>query len=125
VILDTNAVSALFDGDERLGAQLELAGTIHLPTVVVGAYRYGLERSRHREKLGRLLDVLVEKSTVLPVDLATASVYARVREELRRRGRPLPENDVWIAALARQHELPIASRDAHFDQVRGVKRIGW
>ena len=40
-------------------------------------------------------------------------------------GRPIPENDVWIAALARQHELPIVSRDEHFDDVPGVERLAW
>jgi predicted nucleic acid-binding protein len=125
VILDTNAVSALFDGDDQLGAQLRDAAAIHLPVIVVGEYRYGLERSRHREKLDLLLDALVGETVVLSIDLATASVYARLREDLRRRGRPLPENDVWIAALARQHELPVVSRDTHFDLVPGLKRIGW
>jgi predicted nucleic acid-binding protein len=125
VILDTDAVSALFDGDDQLGAQLRDAAAIHLPVIVVGEYRYGLERSRHREKLDLLLDALVGETVVLSIDLATASVYARLREDLQRRGRPLPENDVWIAALARQHELPVASRDTHFDLVPGLKRIGW
>jgi predicted nucleic acid-binding protein len=48
-----------------------------------------------------------------------------VRDELRRRGTPIPENDVWISALARQHELAIVSRDEHFDQVLGLDRRGW
>jgi predicted nucleic acid-binding protein len=48
-----------------------------------------------------------------------------VRSELRDRGRPIPVNDVWIAALARQHTLPILSRDTHFDEVAGIQRIGW
>lgn len=125
MILDTNAVSALFDGDERLAAALDGAGATYLPVIVVGEYRYGLQRSRHRSKLEKLLDLLVKESIVLSVDLATALDYAALREELRRRGRPLPENDLWIAALARQHELPVLSRDTHFDGVPRLKRIGW
>ena len=125
MILDTNAISALFDGDERLSNALEGSGTIHLPIIVVGEYRYGLQRSRHREELERLLDLLIQESIVLATDLATAFVYAEVREQQRRLGRPLPENDLWIAALARLHELPIVSRDTHFDLVPRVKRIGW
>ena len=48
-----------------------------------------------------------------------------MRVELRRRGTPIPENDVWIAALARQHDLPVVTRDEHFDQVSGLDRRAW
>jgi predicted nucleic acid-binding protein len=48
-----------------------------------------------------------------------------VRHELRRKGRAIPGNDLWIAALARQHALPLISRDQHFDFVSGLTRTGW
>jgi tRNA(fMet)-specific endonuclease VapC len=72
-----------------------------------------------------LLAVLIRESFVLGVDETTAEVYARIREELRVKGRPIPENDVWIAALALQHEQPVVSRDEHFDSIRGLARVGW
>jgi predicted nucleic acid-binding protein len=125
VILDTNAVSALFAGEPGLAALLAGISRHELPVVVVGEYRYGLLRSRHRERLSALLGSLVDSSRVLPVDVATAAHYAWVREELRGQGTPIPENDVWIAALARQHALPIASRDEHFDLVPGIERHSW
>jgi predicted nucleic acid-binding protein len=50
---------------------------------------------------------------------------AKVRDELKQSGHPFPSNDLWIAALARQHGLPLLSRDGHFDLVAGVQRIGW
>jgi predicted nucleic acid-binding protein len=62
---------------------------------------------------------------VLLVDEVTAERYADIRAELKRAGRPIPGNDLWIAALARQHKTPLLSRDAHFDFVPGLKRIGW
>ena len=61
----------------------------------------------------------------LVVDEGTAGHYPEVRDELKRSGRPIPGNDVWIAALARQHGLPLFSRDQHFDFVPGLKRFGW
>jgi tRNA(fMet)-specific endonuclease VapC len=97
----------------------------HLPVVVVGEYRYGLLRSRHRIQLELLLQTLIHESIVLLVDEQTAERYAEVRDGLRRRGNPIPENDVWIAALARQHAQPVISRDTHFDLVEDVERIGW
>jgi len=71
-----------------------------------------------------LLPLLAE-SRILELDAETARRYAKVRDELRRQGTPIPENDVWIAALARQHELPVVTRDEHFDQVPGLGRRAW
>ena len=125
MILDTVAVSARLDGDQKLIALLRPAPRHQIPSIVLGEYRYGLMRSRHRARLETLLTELEEASEVLAVDAQTAATYARIRESLRVKGHPLPENDVWIAALAVQHEQPIASLDGHFDAVGGVKRIGW
>jgi tRNA(fMet)-specific endonuclease VapC len=55
----------------------------------------------------------------------TAETYSRVRDELRRKGRPIPENDIWIAALARQHDQAVVSRDGHFDDVPDLRRVAW
>lgn len=125
MILDTNAVSAVLGGDADLGDLLAETDRHHLPTIVVGEYRYGLQRSRRRDHLEDRLAILIADSVVLPIDLSTTIHYARVRAELSRQGLPIPENDVWIAALARQHGLPVVSRDRHFDRVAGVVRRDW
>ena len=57
--------------------------------------------------------------------LQPASAYADIRLELKHAGNPIPPNDVWIAALARQHVLPVLSNDAHFDVVQGIERIAY
>jgi tRNA(fMet)-specific endonuclease VapC len=125
VILDTNAVSALLAGDTALGDLLRARSRHHLPVIVIGEYRFGLFRSRNREHLWLLFGELILESTVLSVDEGTAAVYSEVREELRTKGRPIPENDVWIAALALQHRQPVVSRDDHFDSVEGLTRLEW
>lgn len=125
MILDTNAVSALLAGDPALAEVLEASERHHLPTVVLGEYRYGLRRSRKQRSIEPWLDQLETESDVLEIESVTARHYAVVRSELRRKGRPIPENDVWIAALAVQHSLAIVSRDGHFDEVDGVHRITW
>ena len=125
MILDTNALSALFAGDATLNTLLSPTLRHHLPVVVIGEFRYGLLRSRHRDQLEPLLDNLVRELIVLRLDEVTAETYARVRYQLRERGRPMPENDVWIAALARQHNLPIVSRDRTFDDVPDLRRYAW
>jgi predicted nucleic acid-binding protein len=125
VILDTNGLSALADGDATLEPILRQAAGIALPVIVLGEYRYGIRQSRHRLRYERWLAEAMAGYQVLAVDQGTADHYADVREELKRRAHPIPANDLWIAALARQHRLPILSRDRHFDFVPGLKRIGW
>lgn len=125
MVLDTNAVSALFGGDPQLAELLGKAPMLSLPAIVLGEYSFGLRRAHHRKALQPLLDELVRVSRVLVVDEDTAGVYADVRDGLRAQGTPIPENDVWIAALCRQHSLPLASRDRHFDHVARLERSGW
>jgi predicted nucleic acid-binding protein len=125
VNLDANALSALADGDPDLEPVLLRAHVVALPVIALGEYRYGIRQSRHRAKYEKWLASLVENCRVLSLDQGTAEFYAEVREELKRSGQPIPGNDVWIAALARQHHLPILSRDRHFDVVPGLRRIGW
>jgi predicted nucleic acid-binding protein len=125
VILDTNAVSALLAGDKQLGRKLSTADHHHLPLIVIGEYLYGLLASRKRTKLQPLLTRLEAESIILGIDRETSDWYATIRHDLKNRGQPIPENDVWIAALARQHALEIVSRDPHFDHVDKVRRIGW
>lgn len=125
MILDTNAVSALLVGDSALGEVLAENERHHLPVIVIGEYRYGLLGSRFRTRLQGLLETLIRESLVLRVDEPTAALYAQVRDELRQKGRPIPENDIWIAALARQYRQPVVSRDGHFDEVPDLRRLAW
>ena len=60
---------------------------------------------------------------IAAVTSATAAAYADIRLELKRSGRPIPPNDVWVASLARQHVLPVLSNDTHFDAVEDVRRL--
>jgi tRNA(fMet)-specific endonuclease VapC len=123
--LDTNAVCALFEGDEGLLELLEGVERFAIPVIVVGEYRFSLQRSRHRKQLGAMLERLVEEAEVLAVDDDTTGHYAEVREALRGKGRPLPENDVWIAALCRQHRRRLVSRDRDFQHVESLATLGW
>lgn len=125
MILDTNAISAVLDGDPAIEAVLANSERHHLPVIALGEYRFGLRSSRERTKPEPLIDALEGESTVLAIDRTTARHYADVRQGLKAAGTPIPENDIWIAALARQHRLPIATLDGHFDSVAGIRRVSW
>jgi len=125
VILDTNGLSALADGDKGLKPLLQRADQIAIPVIVLGEYKYGIRQSQNQKQYERWLAEVIAGCRVLAVDEETTNQYAEVREELKRRGKPIPGNDLWIAALVRQHGLPLLSRDQHFDSVPGIKRLGW
>lgn len=125
MILDTNGLSAMADGEVKLEPLLQGAAEIAIPVIVLGEYKYGIRQSRNRTRYEQWLAEAIASCRVLVVDRDTAGLYAEVRGELKRSGRPIPGNDLWIAALARQHALPVLSRDQHFDFVPGLKRVGW
>lgn len=125
MILDTNALSDLLLNNPAVVAILGKATRACLPVIVLGEYRYGLGRSRKARELLEKVDECESRFEILSIDALTARDYAAIRSELKVAGTPIPENDVWIAALSRQHGLTLLSRDAHFEHVRGLRIITW
>jgi len=125
MILDTNALSAFFHGDARLQSLVAQAPKICLPVIVLGEFRFGLIGSCIRKVIEPALDELQAMSDVLSIDTETVGPYAKISHQLKQAGTPIPSNDLWIAALAVQHGLPIVSQDQHFDRVPGLRRLSW
>jgi tRNA(fMet)-specific endonuclease VapC len=125
VIVDTNTLSAIADERDRIREVLGTARGIAVPVIAIGEYRSGIAQSRDFLRYQQWLDEFILASRVLDIDESTTRSYAEISLELRKVGKPIPTNDIWIAALCRQHELPLLSRDRHFDTVRGIQRIEW
>ena len=125
MILDTNAFSAIAEGEPGLEPVLRQATQVGIPVIVLGEYRFGIAQSRNRTLYEHWLSEYLPGFRILDIDEQTAHHYAEVRVELKKDGKPIPSNDVWIAALCRQHSLPILSRDRHFDAVAGITRLTW
>ena len=123
MILDTNAVSAWADGHAAIEAPLRVADRLVVPSVVLGEYYFGIRQSRLRSRYEAWLARYLPLTEIAAITSATADAYAEIRLELKRMGAPIPPNDTWIAALARQHRLAVLSNDHHFDIVEGVRRI--
>jgi tRNA(fMet)-specific endonuclease VapC len=96
-----------------------------LPSIVLGEFRFGIYQSKHRNDYEQWLNEVIFFARLLIVDAETSAHYAEIRLQLKKAGSPIPSNDVWIAALCRQHNFPILSRDKHFDRVEGIVRCGW
>ena len=125
MILDTNALSAAADNEAAVAAILARAEELAIPVIVLGEYRHGIAQSRNRSSYENWLSGLLNDCMVLDVTEPTTHHYAQISLELKRKGKPIPTNDLWIAALCRQHSLLLLSQDRHFDLVAGNKRIGW
>ena len=125
MILDTNGLSAFAEGEPALEPMFRKAVEIAIPVIVLGEYRYGISQSRHRADYEQWLSEYLTKFRVLDIEQGTTLPYSTIRTELKSKGKPIPANDVWIAALCLQHGLPLLSRDRHFDFVTGLRRLDW
>ena len=125
MILDTNAISAIADEDPVLIEILSSISQVFLPVIALGEYRSGILRSRHKARYETWLDDFSGDCRILDIETDTSRVYAFLVDELKQIGRLIPTNDMWIAALCRQHGLPLLSKDHHFDAVAGLQRLSW
>lgn len=125
MILDTNAVSAWWLGDPGLLPHLEEASALHLPVPVLAEFQFGILKSKRRRQMQDWLEEACSVTTILPADQDTARIYADLRLDLETRGEKIPMNDLWIAAIAIQHRLPIASRDHHFSRLPALTLVNF
>ena len=124
-LLDTNIVIAHFRNDPIATAHLESATALYLPWVALGELYYGaLRAQRHEAQIALIRDFLQIATLLLP-DQGTTEQYGHVKASLAAAGQPIPENDIWIAALAQQYDLPLATRDAHFSQIPQLNILKW
>ena len=124
-LLDTKIVIAWFAGEATVRRHLKLNADLFLSSIVIGELYFGACASGRKEANLRRIDDLVQESAVLNCDLQTALRYGDVKNDLREKGRSIPENDLWIASIALQHSLILVSRDRHFDEVIGLAREAW
>ena len=120
--LDTNAYTALMAGHREVAARIRQSERVFVSAVVVGELLFGFRHGSRLEDNLRQLDRFLESPYVelLPVTRVTADRFGRIAAALRRRGRPIPSNDVWIAAQTMEVGAELLSADAHFDAVEGL-----
>lgn len=122
VLLDTNAYAAFKRGEQEAVEILRHADIIGLSAVVLGELLSGFKAGRKETDNRRELDAFLDSPRValLPIDETTAGFYAHVYFHLKRKGKPIPTNDLWIAAVALQHGFVLFSYDRHFLDVEGL-----
>lgn len=122
ILLDTNAYSALMRGHDEVAERVRRAEQVVLSTVVAGelllGFRVGTRLKKNMAELEAFLDN--PYVSLAPVTLTTADRFARIAAALRARGKPLPTNDIWIAAHAMETGAELLSFDAHFGAIDGL-----
>ena len=122
VLLDTNAYSALLRGHDEVADRVRRAERVVFSTVVAGELLLGFRLGTRLKKNMAELDAFLENPYVslVPVTLTTADRFARIAAALRVKGRPIPTNDIWIAAHAMEAGAELLSFDAHFGAIDGL-----
>jgi len=125
ILLDTNIVIELFKGNPLVTVSLETHHSVNIPFAVLGELYLGAYRSSNPEKHIKQVKDFLKKCTVLVADNETTENYALIKTELLNRGKPIPENDIWIAAIAKQFSLTLITRDKHFNEIDGILVVNW
>jgi tRNA(fMet)-specific endonuclease VapC len=125
ILLDTNIAIAFMAGDRLIRQRVAETEQILLHVVVVGELFYGAQRSGRLQHNLERVEELAASSEIVDITLETARNYGLIKTALRRKGTPIPDNDIWIAALAQQLSATIATRDSHFELVDNLTIVRW
>ncbi|MFO7890070.1 MAG: type II toxin-antitoxin system VapC family toxin [bacterium] len=124
-LLDTNIVIALFAGDPSVTQHLKKSVNIIIPSIVLGELYFGAQKSVHKEKNINLIHEFAKECAVYHCDELTAWHYGKIKGKLKIKGTPIPENDLWIASISIQHQIPLVTRDMHFNSIDTLAVIKW
>lgn len=125
ILLDTNIVIELFRGNSAIITKLGNKQKVDIPHVVLAELLLGAYRASNTEKHLSQIRNFLKKCNIIQGDLDTANAYAIIKTELLKKGKPIPENDIWIAAIAKQHDLILITKDRHFKEVQGIEIETW
>jgi len=124
-LLDTNIVIAIFAEDPSVQKHIAMAREIFIPSTVIGELFFGAFKSSRPKENSTRIENFAAVNTVLVCGIGTSREYGRIKHLLLKKGCPVPENDIWIAALAIEHDLPLVTRDEHFKNISVLKRTVW
>ncbi len=125
IAVDTNAVIAFRAGNRGVCGYIESAEIIVVPAAVMGELLYGALNSNRIEDNKNAVINFMKYSVFVPIDEKTTFRYAKIRTYLKKNGRPIPENDIWIAATCLEMDIPLLTRDTHFGYVNDLNVITW
>ena len=124
VLLDTSVVVAHFREDASLATRFK-ESVLYIPLIVLGELLYGAYLVSFQAKALRQTEEFLRICAVLVPNEESAHHYGKINAQLHKAGKPIPQNDVRIAAVALEYNLPVATRDRHFEYVEGLSVLNW
>lgn len=123
ILLDTNAYVGYLRGDEKVLAYLGQADEIYISVFVMGELYAGFRTGEKEKENKRILESFLLKSTVSVLDASreTAEIFGLVKSSLKKTGKPIPVNDVWIGAHALETGSILLTYDRHFVSIPGLR----
>jgi len=123
ILLDTNAYARLLAGDARILAALAGADRVFMSVFVLGELNAGFRAGKKGRENRRILERFLEKPSVAVLEATreTAEFFGIVKDSLRKAGKPIPLNDVWIAAHALETGSVLVTFDSHFRAAPGLR----
>jgi tRNA(fMet)-specific endonuclease VapC len=124
-LLDTNIIIDFLQGRENLLDKFSSATYIGIPHIVTGELYYGAELSQNPVRNLKKVKGFLKSFDILGSDDTTSEYYAKIKKQLKLHGKPIPENDIWIAALARQYNLTLVTNDQHLKLIDTITIEAW
>lgn len=120
-LLDTSIIIHAFKSTNNVSERLDAIAEIYVPLTAIGELYYGAFKSSNTTKhITRLQSFLANCKILLP-DIQTAEIYGNIKTALMNKGKPIPENDIWIAAISFQYNLPLFTSDEHFKAIESIR----
>lgn len=124
-LLDTNIIISLFAKDPRIHNRIANAVEVFIPCIALGELYFVACKSVKTQENTARIDEFALNNTILSCNTETAKSYGKIKNQLKEKGQPIPENDIWIAAIAQQYVLTLVTDDVHFDAITDLKVERW
>lgn len=122
-LLDTSIIIHSFKNRSDITQKLNSFVELYVPVTVVGELFYGAYKSNDMPRHIAVLQAFLKSCKILEPDINTAESYGGVKAKLAKKGKPIPENDIWIGAMALQYNLPLFTDDNHFKEIDGIMLV--
>ena len=122
-LLDTSVIIHAFRNNNTVATLLDTMAEVYVPVTVIGELYYGAYKSADPTKHITQVQSFLLNCKILSPDAVTGDTYGNIKAALVKKGKPIPENDIWIAAMARQYDLPLFTTDNHFSEIENISLI--
>ncbi len=125
LLLDTNIVIEAFADNKNITKRMNEYSDFSISAIVLGELYIGINRVVNKAKHLQKLESFLKLCDIIDINHNTAILFGEITAALQKIGKPIPANDVWIAATAKQHNLTLVSRDKHFNEISSLKLENW